>query len=164
MNSASTDILDVRFEHQVHSGLTLDISLRLGREIGVIFGPSGAGKTTLLRLIAGLESPRSGHVRLDGVTLCDVARRVRVPLRRRQIGMIFQDDCLFPHLSVAANIRFGLNGWPRDAAADRTAHVAALCRIEPLLVRFPATLSGGERQRVGLARAWRAAPEALALR
>ena len=161
MTILSTDILDIHLEHQVHSGLTIDVSLRLGREIGVIFGPSGAGKTTLLRLIAGLASPRSGHVRLDGVTLCDIAGRIRVPLRRRRIGMIFQDDCLFPHLNVAANIRFGLNGWPRDEAANRAAHVAALCNIEPLLTRLPATLSGGERQRVGLARALAPRPRLL---
>ena len=78
--------------------------------------------------------------------------------------MIFQDDCLFPHLNVAANIRFGLKGWPRDQADARLAEVAALCGVEHLLERMPETLSGGERQRVGLARATRASPAALALR
>ena len=72
--------------------------------------------------------------------------------------MIFQDDCLFPHLNVAANIRFGLKGWRRDQADARLAEVAALCGVEHLLERRPETLSGGERQRVGLARRWRRAP------
>ena len=75
--------------------------------------------------------------------------------------MIFQDDCLFPHLNVAANIRFGLKGWRRDQASARVAEVAALCGVEHLLERHPETLSGGERQRVGLARALAPRPRLL---
>jgi len=131
----------------------VDVSLGLGREIGIVFGASGAGKTTLLRLIAGLATPDSGHVRLDGAVLFDSEQGINQPLRRRRLGMIFQDDCLFPHLNVAANIRFGLKGWGRDQAADRLDEVANLCGVEKLMDRRPATLSGGERQRVGLARA-----------
>jgi molybdate transport system ATP-binding protein len=155
------DVLNVHVVHRVHSGLQLDIGLRLGREIGVVFGPSGAGKTTLLRLIAGLTTPHAGQVELDGTTLFDTARRVNQPLRHRRIGMIFQDDCLFPHLNVGANIRFGLKRWPRDRAAARLVEVAALCGVEHLLERRPETLSGGERQRVGLARALAPRPRLL---
>ncbi len=104
-------ILDVALVHRVHPGLALDLSLRLGREIGVVFGPSGAGKTTLLRLIAGLRRADKGYVRLEDEALFDAASKINRPLRCRRIGMIFQDDCLFPHLDVAANIRFGLKGW-----------------------------------------------------
>jgi molybdate transport system ATP-binding protein len=154
-------ILDVCLAHQVHPALRLEVALRLGREVGVIFGPSGAGKTTLLRLIAGLITPQAGHVRLDGEALFDATDRVDQPLRRRRIGMIFQDDCLFPHLSVAANIRFGLKGWRRDVTEARLAEVAALCGVERLMGRDPATLSGGERQRVGLARALAPRPRLL---
>jgi molybdate transport system ATP-binding protein len=154
-------VLDVRLVHRVHAALTLDVALRLGRAIGVVFGPSGAGKTTLLRLIAGLEAPDSGHVHLEGEPLFDGARRIDQPLRRRRVGMIFQDDWLFPHLSVAANIRFGLKGWRRDHAGARLAEVAALCGVEGLLARRPMTLSGGERQRVGLARALAPRPRLL---
>jgi molybdate transport system ATP-binding protein len=141
--------------------LVLDLSLELDREIGIVFGPSGAGKTTLLRLIAGLSRPHDGHVQLDGTVLSDAARRIDTPLRRRKIGMIFQDDCLFPHLDVAANIRFGLKSWSRNEAGGRLALVAALCGVDRLLDRLPATLSGGERQRVGLARALAPRPRLL---
>ncbi len=126
-----------------------------------MFGPSGAGKTTLLRLIAGLTTPHAGHVRLEGEALFDATSRVNQALRRRRIGMIFQDDCLFPHLSVAANIRFGLKGWRRSLADARLTEVAALCGVERLMDRVPSTLSGGERQRVGLARALAPRPRLL---
>jgi molybdate transport system ATP-binding protein len=155
------DVLDVRLVHRVHTALTLEAGLRLGREIGVVFGPSGAGKTTLLRLIAGLATPDSGHVHLEGEALFDAVRRVNRPLRLRRVGMIFQDDWLFPHLSVSANIRFGLKGWRSDEATARLAEVAALCGVERLMDRRPATLSGGERQRVGLARALAPRPRLL---
>jgi molybdate transport system ATP-binding protein len=155
------DALDVQVAYRVHPGLLLNICLRLGREIGVVFGPSGAGKTTLLRLIAGLTTPHTGHVQLDATTLFDAARRINQPLRRRRIGMIFQDDWLFPHLTVGANVRFGLKDWPRAQAGARLAEVAALCGVEHLLDRRPETLSGGERQRVGLARSLAPRPRLL---
>jgi molybdate transport system ATP-binding protein len=155
------EFLEVLLVHPVHPGLSLDVSLRLGREIGVVFGPSGAGKTTLLRLIAGLTTPHAGHVALEGATLFSSERRVNQPLRRRRIGMIFQDDLLFPHLNVAANIRFGLKGLGRDRARARLAEIASLCGVDRLLEQMPATLSGGERQRVGLARALAPRPALL---
>jgi molybdate transport system ATP-binding protein len=150
---STTDALELRLVRRIHAGLTLDVALGLGRECGVVFGPSGSGKTTLLRLIAGLERPDRGRIQLGDVVLYDQESRTNRPLRQRRIGMIFQDDLLFPHLSVAANIRFGLKGEPRARAKRRTEEVAALCGVDKLLGRRPATLSGGERQRVGLARA-----------
>ncbi len=161
MSAPPGEVLDVHLIHRVHPALLLEVSLRLGREIGVVFGPSGAGKTTLLRLIAGLITPQQGHVRLESETLFDAASRVNQPLRRRRTGMIFQDDCLFPHLTVAANIRFGLKGWTGDLAEARQAEVATLCGVERLMDRVPSTLSGGERQRVGLARALAPRPRLL---
>jgi molybdate transport system ATP-binding protein len=161
VSGPSPEILDVQLVHQVHPGLTLEASLRLGPEIGVVFGPSGAGKTTLLRLIAGLERPDSGRMRLGDETLLDSSHGIHRRLRDRRIGMIFQDDRLFPHLSVAANIRFGLKGWRRDEADARLAEVAGLCGVDRLLDRSPETLSGGERQRVGLARALAPRPRLL---
>jgi molybdate transport system ATP-binding protein len=153
--------LEVRLIRRVHPGLTLDVAFTMARECGVVFGPSGSGKTTLLRLMAGLAKPDRGLVRLDGAVLFDDQGGIDRPLRTRRVGMIFQDDLLFPHLNVAGNIRFGLKGQPRSQADDRLAEVAALCGVEGLLDRRPATLSGGERQRVGLARALAPRPRLL---
>jgi molybdate transport system ATP-binding protein len=146
---------------RVHPGLRIDATLALGAECGVVFGPSGAGKTSLLRLIAGLDRPEAGHVRLGGATLFDAARGIDEPLRRRRVGVVFQDDLLFPHRDVRGNVAFGLHREGRDAAARRVREVAALCGVEGLLDRAPATLSGGERQRVGLARALAPRPRLL---
>jgi len=153
--------LEVRLRRRVHPGLDLDVGFRLGAECGILFGPSGAGKSTILRLISGLERPDGGLVRLGRTTLYDASAGVRLPLRSRRIGLIFQDDLLFPHLDVARNVGFGLHGWARGPAGARVAEVAALCGIGHLMGRRPATLSGGERQRVGLARALAPRPRLL---
>jgi molybdate transport system ATP-binding protein len=153
--------LDVRVIRQVHRGLRLDVSLRLGREIGIVFGKSGAGKTTLLRLVAGFEAPDRGFVRVGPATLFDSDSGVDLPLRDRKVAMVFQDDLLFTHLDVASNVRFGLKGMARADAERRVEEVAALCGVVDLLERRPATLSGGERQRVGLARALAPRPRLL---
>ena len=133
----------------------------MGRECVVLFGPSGAGKSTTLRMIAGLETPDSGRIVLDGEPLFDASRRLNRPLRRRRVGMVFQDDRLFPHLDVEANIMYGLNGWEASEAKARLAEIAAVCGVNSLLKRSPANLSGGERQRVGLARALAPRPKLL---
>lgn len=153
--------LRVQVVKRVHALLRLDVAFELGAECGVLFGASGAGKTTLLRLIAGLGRPDSGRVELGGAVWFDHAGKVRVPLRHRRIGMMFQDDLLFPHLDVSANLRFGLKGWGRGEANARLEEVSALCGVEHLLGRRPETLSGGERQRVGLARALAPRPRLL---
>ncbi len=153
--------LDARVVRQVHPGLTVDVAIRLGDEVGVLFGPSGAGKSTLLRLIAGLTRPDDGRVALAGDVLFDASRRINAPLRRRRIGMIFQDDRLFPHLDVSGNVGFGLRGASRAERNRRVAEVAALCGVSTLLDRAVVTLSGGERQRVGLARALAPRPRLL---
>src|SRR5262249_29697338 len=97
----------------------------------------------------------------SGTMLFDSVAHIDEPLRKRQIGMIFQDDRLFPHLPVAGNVEFGLKGWKTAARRNRVAEVAELCGIGHLLGRMPATLSGGERQRVGLARALAPQPRLL---
>jgi molybdate transport system ATP-binding protein len=154
-------MLQVRLRHSIHPGLMLDVDLTLGCVCGILFGRSGAGKTSLLRLIAGLDRPKSGSIQLGGETLFDSTKRIDHPLRSRRIGMVFQDDLLFPHLSVNANIRYGLRAWGRTEADARVDTVAALCGVEALLSRSPTTLSGGERQRVGLARALAPRPKLL---
>lgn len=156
-----TALLQVRVKRRIHAGLSLDVELGLNHDCGIVFGTSGAGKTTLLRLIAGLERPDQGRIQLGETVLFDYESNVNIPLRDRRIGMIFQEDLLFPHLDVAANIRFGLKGEPRLRAEARMEEVAAFCGVSHLLGRRPATLSGGERQRVGLARALAPRPRLL---
>ncbi len=153
--------LDARLVHRIRAGLTLDVEITLGHACGVVFGPSGSGKTTLLRLIAGLARPEAGSVRVCDATWFDDSASVHMTLRKRQVGMIFQDDLLFPHLDVAANIRFGLARLARAEADRRVAEVATMCGVADLLHRRPGTLSGGERQRVGLARALAPRPKLL---
>jgi molybdate transport system ATP-binding protein len=159
--SGETPVLDVRMIRRIHAGLTIDVSLRLDTEIGVLFGPSGSGKTSILRLITGLLRPGSGSVRLGDDLLFDAAQGIDEPLRRRRIGMIFQDDLLFPHLRVVDNIRFGLTEKRGAVREARVAEVAALCGVEHLLDRRPESLPGGERQRVGLARTLAPRPRLL---
>jgi molybdate transport system ATP-binding protein len=153
--------LQVELAHRVHEQLVLDVSFELGAQCAVLFGKSGAGKTTVFRLISGLARPKHGVIRLDGSTLFDSSRSINVPLRARRIGMIFQDDRLFPHLEVAGNVQFGLQGWSRSTADLRVIEVAKLCNVSALLDRRVDTLSGGERQRVGLARALAPRPRLL---
>jgi iron(III) transport system ATP-binding protein len=127
-------------------------------EVVALLGPSGCGKTTLLRLIAGFERPDAGSV---AVAEREVARAgTWVPPERRRVGMVFQDYALFPHLTVAENVGFGL---PRRARASRVAELLAVVGLDDLGRRYPHELSGGQQQRVALARALAPAPELVLL-
>jgi putrescine transport system ATP-binding protein len=128
-------------------------------EFFALLGPSGCGKTTLLRLIAGFERPDLGHILLDGVDLAPV------PAYRRPVNMMFQSYALFPHLSVEANIAFGLkqDRLSRREIATRVADMLAMLRLEGLGRRKPHQLSGGQRQRVALARSLVKRPRVLLL-
>ncbi|MCJ2034868.1 ABC transporter ATP-binding protein [Methylobacterium sp. J-068] len=134
----------------------LDLTLAAG-EFLCLLGPSGCGKSTLLRLVAGFEAPTSGTVHLDGRDI------TRAPPHRRAVNMMFQSYALFPHMSVAANVAYGLNGLGRAARADRVAELLRLVRLDGFAERRPDTLSGGQRQRVALARALARAPRVLLL-
>jgi iron(III) transport system ATP-binding protein len=145
-------------------GAVEDASLRLqAGQLGVLIGPSGCGKTTLLRAIAGLERLQQGRITIDGAVLSDAAAGVHLPPERRQVGMVFQDFALFPHLSVAGNVGFGLKGLPRGEAADRMAEVLELVGLQHAARRLPHELSGGQQQRVALARALAPRPRLLLL-
>ena len=126
-----------------------------------LFGVSGAGKSSLVNVIAGLVRPDTGHVRLGDQILFDAARGIDVPVERRRIGYVFQDARLFPHLGVAANLRYGLNRAPAGAGSIGFDTVVDLLGLAPLLTRRPHRLSGGERQRVALGRALLAQPRLL---
>ena len=136
----------------------VSFSLQAG-EIGVLIGPSGCGKTTLLRMLAGFETPDAGRILLAGQ---DIAA---LPPHRRPVHMMFQSYALFPHLSVAKNIAFGLKkqGLAKDAVAARVDAMLALVRLEGLGGRRPDQLSGGQKQRVAIARALLRDPRALLL-
>jgi molybdate transport system ATP-binding protein len=130
--------------------------------ITVIFGPSGCGKTTLLRVLSGLERPDEGHLRWNGETWFNGDRCM--PPERRRVGHVFQDGALFPHLSVASNIGFGLSpGWPRPDRAARVAELVERVGLAGLENRRPGELSGGQKQRVALARALAPRPRLLLL-
>mgnify|MGYP002780384272 FL=1 len=129
--------------------------------VTTLFGPSGCGKSTVLSGIAGLLRPQEGRVVLDGAVLLDTASGICVAAERRRCGMVFQDARLFPHLSVAGNLRYGLRRAPRDATGPGFDEVVALLGIGHLLERRPAGLSGGERQRVALGRALLSRPRIL---
>ena len=146
--------VDVGAFHLSNFSLTADKG-----EYTIILGPTGAGKTVLLETIAGLHPVRSGRIALGDTEI------TRVPPERRQIGFVYQDYMLFPHLSVAQNLGFGLNmrRIDRRTATGRTREAATLLGIQHLLSRMPTGLSGGEKQRVALARALVIEPQLLLL-
>ncbi len=137
-----------------------DVSLEIDEgEYMVILGPTGAGKTILLETVAGIHFPDSGKLFLGGRDI------TKLPPRLRGVGMVYQDYTLFPHLSVAKNIRFGVpySEIPKTRSEARIAELVELLGIEYLLHRYPGTLSGGEKQRVAIARALITEPEVLLL-
>jgi iron(III) transport system ATP-binding protein len=138
------------------------LSLSKG-QIGVLIGPSGCGKTSLLRAVAGLERLSAGTVRLDGEVLSDHAAGLHLAPEDRGIGMVFQDYALFPHLSVAENIGFGLAHLPRGERAQRVAEMLDLVGLAHTAKRAPHQLSGGQQQRIALARALARRPRLLLL-
>ena len=138
----------------------LSFSLARGA-IGCLLGPSGCGKTTVLRCIAGFEAVQDGRIHLSGREVS--GRGVMLPPESRRIGMVFQDYALFPHLSVAENIGFGLHGAARSERPARTAELAELVGLSGELRKFPHEISGGQQQRVALARALAPRPELLLL-
>ena len=149
--------VDVRFnERAVIDGLSLHVD---DGEVVAILGPSGAGKSTLLRVIAGLMRPDSGVVALDGVDITDR------PAHLRNIGMMFQDEQLFPHLDVAANIAFGprMRRWPSAAITDRVDELLTIVGLSGFGSRHVDRLSGGEKKRVALARSLAPRPAVLLL-
>jgi molybdate transport system ATP-binding protein len=140
--------------------LDADIDLPL---VGVtaLFGPSGSGKSTLLRIIAGLDRIPGNRVSVGDAVWQDDARGIFVPPHRRSIGFVFQDTQLFPHLSVEANIAYGMKRAGRRAPRYGLEQIVDILDLGALLTRRPATLSGGERQRVAIARAVMTSPNLL---
>ncbi|MEB0134821.1 ABC transporter ATP-binding protein [Actimicrobium sp. CCC2.4] len=139
-----------------------ELSLRLAPgAIGCLLGPSGCGKTTVLRCIAGFETVSGGTIRVAGEVLSGPASHV--PAEQRRIGMVFQDYALFPHLTVAANIGFGLRGLSASARQARVLSLLGTVGLAGQDNKFPHELSGGQQQRVALARALAPRPRLLLL-
>ena len=155
----------VRYPRSTAARAAVDgVSLDLQRgQIGVLIGPSGCGKTSLLRAVAGLERCAAGRVSIGGEVLSDAAGGVHLAPEKRQIGMVFQDYALFPHLSVADNVAFGVAGLERGARRRRVDQMLDLVGLGHAAKRAPHQLSGGQQQRVALARALAPGPRLLLL-
>lgn len=139
-----------------------DFSLDIEKgEIISILGESGSGKSTILRLIAGLELPKCGMICIDGKTVCNDCQFT--PPEKRGVGMVFQDYALFPHMTVAKNIKYGLRNMSRKQKQERLEEMLSLINMTEYKDRYPYELSGGQQQRVALARALAPEPSLLIL-
>jgi len=150
-------MLDARIKKRLGNGignsLTIDVMMRAGDGITVLFGPSGAGKTSILRAIAGVTAPDEGRITLNGDVYFDSANRINLPMQHRRIGYVFQNHVLFPHLTAEQNVLYGTSHGSRLCARERVRDLFELMGIENTAPRYPYELSGGEQQRVALARA-----------
>lgn len=146
-----------RFE-KFHALNRVNLEIKNGSLIALL-GPSGSGKSTLLRILAGLENPDAGRIWLDGQDT------TQVPLQKREIGFVFQNYALFPHLTVSQNIAFGLEirDINQGRKLQRVQELLQLMQLEKFADRYPNQLSGGQRQRVALARALAVEPKVLLL-
>ena len=162
--------LDVDIRKTLQAGARqfhLQVQVRSNSKRIVIVGPSGAGKSVLLKTIVGLIKPDQGHIRLGKNTLFDAQARINLTPQARQLGYLFQDYALFPHLTVRQNIGFSLaRGWRNPPQQQRLSQVdywLETFELQALADQFPVELSGGQRQRTALARALVAEPQALLL-
>lgn len=154
-------MIEVRLQLK-YSGFALDVDLQLpGRGVTALYGHSGSGKTTCLRCIAGLERAEEGFVQINDEVWQDSRKGLFVPPHKRALGYVFQEASLFPHLSVLANLEFGIKRIPRQQRRVEMSHATELLGIGHLLERHPQHLSGGERQRIGIARALLTSPSLL---
>jgi ABC-type sugar transport system ATPase subunit len=158
-------MIEVRDVSKSYSGRLVIDAMSLTVEKGervVLFGPSGCGKSTVLHLIAGLAIPDSGDILIDGELAASAGKNIRGP-QQRCVGMVFQDLALWPHMTVAQNIEFGLiaKRTPKNERRQRVKEMADLVRLGDYLDVRPGMLSGGQQQRVALARALATAPRIL---
>ena len=133
------------------------------RSFITLLGPSGCGKTTTLRMIAGLETPTEGEISIDGVTVFSSERGINVPPNKRDVGFLFQNYALWPHMTVYQNIAFGLENlkWDKQRIRKRVDELLAMLKIEEFEKRYPSELSGGQQQRVAIARTLAPNPKVL---
>src|SRR5512138_3622448 len=158
MHAVELSKVTKRFGHAVVAVDNIDLDVPAGAFV-TLLGPSGSGKTTTLRMIAGLETPSEGEIRIKNQRINDV------PIHRRNLGIVFQNYALFPHKTIAANVGFGLKY--RNVAADeigrRVSRALDMVRLPGVEERYPTQLSGGQQQRIALARALVIEPDVLLL-
>ncbi len=154
-------MIEVAIEHEHGSGFTLSVAFSADVRCLALFGESGAGKSSVLDAIAGLLQPSRGRIVLDGRVLFDRAAGSDTPVAQREVGYVFQDGRLFPHLNVRGNLLYGARARRREP--DDFQAIVELLNLAPLLARRPDRLSGGERQRVAIGRALLSAPRILLL-
>jgi len=158
--------LTARFLKRFPGGATVEADLCRPADrfdVTVLFGPSGCGKTTTLRCLAGLERPDAGRIEFAGQPWFDAGAGLCLTPQRRDVGFLFQEYALFPHLSVAGNVGYGLSGLPRRERERRVAEILDLFGLKGLEGRYPHQVSGGQQQRVALARALARRPRLLLL-
>ena len=155
-------MLEVNIKKKIGSFI-LDVNFDVDKEILSILGPSGSGKTVTLFCIAGLIRPDSGSIRLNGRSLYDSEKRICLSAQQRNIGFVFQNYALFPHLTVNENIAYGIRNQSREAISGYVQELLDLMHIPDLGKRYPREISSGQQQRVALARAIAPAPDALLL-
>jgi molybdate transport system permease protein len=160
--AASHALLEIHVEKALEN-FTLQVDLCTGTGAAGLLGASGSGKSMTLRMIAGVIAPDSGRIALNGRVLYDSATRLNVPPAKRKIGVVFQDYALFPHMTVAENVGFGLGALPGRERHARVSRQLDLMRIAELAGLYPREISGGQRQRVAIARCMAIEPDALLL-
>ena len=141
----------------------LDIDVEVPPGFTILFGPSGAGKSTLLDCIAGLTRPDTGRIAANGDLLFESAKKINVPPQHRQVSYVFQSLALFPHMTVEANVAYGLPDLPEQQRCARVSEILQMFRVEKLRSRKPREISGGEQQRIALARSLVTLPRVLLL-
>jgi molybdate transport system ATP-binding protein len=157
-------MLEVNFNKKLWH-FDLDLQTIVDNQILVLWGPSGSGKTTVLQCLAGLMKPSNGHIKLNGQMLFSSDKKINMPSRQRNVGYLFQDYALFPHMNVKQNVFYGLKNTRISQAGSAVESIELLKSfgVGHLVDRYPHQLSGGEKQRVALARALAVKPQMLLL-
>lgn len=154
-------MLNLQITHR-QGQFALDVAFQApGTGVTALYGPSGAGKTSIVNMVAGLLRPDAGHISINGLCLFDATQHIHLPPEKRRIGYVFQEGRLFPHLSVRANLTYGMRLTPAPMRFVDVDQVVGLLGIGHLLNRRPAGLSGGEKQRVAIGRALLTSPAML---
>jgi molybdate transport system ATP-binding protein len=157
-------MLDVNFNKKLWH-FDLELQMSVDNRILVLWGPSGSGKTTVLQCLAGLMKPSNGHIQLNDQMLFSSDKKINMPTRQRNVGYLFQDYALFPHMTVKQNVLYGLKNI-KQKKADSCVEPLELLEsfgVGHLVDRYPHQLSGGEKQRAALARALAVQPQMLLL-